>query len=84
MKLVVATIFWLLVICNPAVGKEILCIPRMEAGETTSGDHLYERDKDLNVKNVSHIDFDKLTIVSVEGGKSKIVEVSTNLYKSVD
>ncbi len=65
-----------------AYGKEAACIPRAEMGETTTGDHLYERDADLKISNLSRIDFDELTIISAEGNKSKIVKVEKNVYKS--
>jgi hypothetical protein len=66
------------------LAKEISCIPRAEMGETTSGDHIYERDDDLNIKNLSRIDFDKLTITSAEGNLSNIVKIGENIYKSVN
>jgi len=62
--------------------KEISCIPRSEIGETTTGGHIYERDEDLNINNLSRIDFEKLTIVSAEGNESKIIKIDKNLYKS--
>lgn len=65
------------------LAKEISCIPRVELGETTEGDHIYERDEDLNIKNLSRIDFDKFTITSAEGNLSKIVRVKDNIYKSI-
>ena len=69
-------------ICSPAIGAEVVCIPRAELGETTSGDHLYERDADLKITNLSRIDFDQLTIKSAEGRTSPIVKVGENLYKT--
>ena len=71
-----------LTISSFAYGKEVSCIPRAEMGETTTGEHLYERDDDLNISNLSRIDFDKLTITSAEGRKSKIEKVEKNVYKT--
>src|SRR5262249_37153569 len=65
-----------------AFGKEVACIPRAEMGETTSGQHLYERDAALKISNLSRIDFDELTITSAEGNPSQIVRVEENLYKT--
>ncbi len=65
-------------------GKEISCIPRAEMGETIEGGHLYERDDNLNIRNLSRFDFDKLTIVSAEGSLAKIEKVEKNVYKSAD
>ncbi len=73
-----------LTISSFAYGKEVSCIPRAEMGETTTGEHLYERDDDLNIKNLSRFDFDKLTIVSAEGSLAKIEKVEKNVYKSAD
>src|SRR4030095_2127694 len=63
-------------------GKEVACIPRVKMGETTTGQHLYERDAELKIRNLSRIDFDKLTIISAEGDRSRIVRVEENLYKT--
>jgi hypothetical protein len=63
-------------------GKEVACIPRAEMGETTTGQHLYERDAELKIRNLSRIDFDELTITSAEGNRSRIVRVEENLYKT--
>lgn len=52
-------------------------------GETITGEHLYERDKDLQVKNLSRINFDTLKIKSAEGKPSQIVKVDKNIYRSV-
>jgi len=65
-----------------AYGKEVVCIPRAEMGETTTGEHIYERDADLKISNLSRIDFDELTITSAEGKRSKIVRVEKNVYKT--
>lgn len=67
-----------------AYGKEVSCIPRSEMGETTTGAHLYERDDDLNINNLSHFDFDKLMITSAEGSVAKIEKVEKNVYKTTD
>ena len=74
---------FLLTVPGIILAKEVSCIPRAEMGETTSGSHIYERDDDLNIQNLSRIDFEKLTIVSAEGNTSKIVKVDENIYKSV-
>ena len=66
-----------------AFGKEVSCIPRAEMGETSTGQNLYERDDDLNIKNLSHIDFDKLAITSAEGQTRKIDKVGKNIYKTL-
>ncbi len=65
-----------------AYGKEVACIPRSEMGETKTGEHLYERDADLKISNLSRIDFDQLTITSAEGNRSEIVRVEKNAYKT--
>ena len=61
---------------------ELYCIPRAEMGETTTGQHLYERDNDLQIKNLSIINLDELTISSAEGNLTKIVKVEKNVYKT--
>jgi len=66
-----------------AQGREVSCIPRAEMGETTTGEHLYERDDDLKISNLSRIDFTNLTITSAEGRKSEITKVAKNVYKSL-
>ena len=63
-------------------GKEVACIPRAEMGETTTGEHLYESDADFKISNLSHIDFDELTITSAEGSRIKIVRIENNVYKT--
>jgi len=80
-------IFNFIIICSVifsgfAYGKEVACIPRAEMGETTTGEHQYERDADLKISNLSRIDFDELTIISAEGNRSKIVRVEKNVYKT--
>ena len=67
-----------------AHGKDISCIPRAEMGETTTGEYLYERDDDINISNLSHIDFDKLTISSADGGMAKLEKLEKNVYKTTD
>ena len=63
-------------------GRELTCIPRAEMGETTYGDHLYERDKTLQGKNLSRIDFQSLTVTSAEGKRSTIMKIEDGLYKT--
>lgn len=53
-------------------------------GEMATGDHLYERDKDLKIKNLTRINLDGQTITSAEGKLSKIVKVEKNVYKTAD
>jgi len=71
-----------LTFCGLAFGKEVVCIARAEMGETTSGQHLYERDAELKISNLSRIDFDELTLTSTEGNRSQIVKIEENLYKT--
>lgn len=66
-----------------AHARELSCIPRAEMGEMATGDHLYQRDKDLKIKNLSRINLDELTITSAEGKVSMIVKVEKNVYKTV-
>lgn len=77
---------WILIITLLFVGfvhaRELSCIPRAEMGETITGGNLYERDKDLKIKNLSRINLDELTIISAEGKLSKIVKVEHNVYKT--
>ena len=63
----------LLAFSTTAIGKDVACAPRAEIGETTSGEHIYEREADLKLKNLSRIDFDNLTILSAEGRKGLLV-----------
>ena len=52
-------------------------------GETLEGHHIYERDDDLKIKNLSRFDFDKLTVNSAEGQTGKIIKIENNVYKSI-
>lgn len=70
-------------LASVAYGRELSCILRTELGETITGEHLYERDKDLQVKNLSRINLDTLKITSAGGKPSKIVKVEKNIYRSV-
>jgi hypothetical protein len=71
-----------LLLTGIAHAREISCIPRAEMGETATGDHIYERDKDLKIKNLSRINLAELTITSAEGKLSKIIKVEKNVYKT--
>ena len=72
----------LLAFSTTAIGKDVACAPRAEIGETTSGEHIYERDADLKLKNLSRIDFDNLTILSAEGRKAALIRVENNVFRS--
>ena len=65
-----------------AFGKEIECLPRSEIGETTTGQHFFERDEVVKPSNKSRIDFEKLTVTGVSGTTIKIEKVEKNLYKT--
>jgi hypothetical protein len=54
--------FLMTIVSGVSHAKEKACIGRSEMGETTTGEHLYERDADLKVGNLSRIDFDLLTV----------------------
>lgn len=81
-KTIILMIIVAVTISATAYGNEVLCIPRAEMGETIDGGHLYERDDDLKISNLSRIDFEKLTITSAEGKQSKIAKVEKNIYKT--
>jgi hypothetical protein len=80
MKITLVFLITLLVVGLSHAG-ELSCIPRAEMGETTTGQHLYERDEDLQIQNLSRINLDELIITSAEGKLSKIVKVEKNVYK---
>lgn len=80
----IAFVLLSLTVAIPSQARELSCIPRSEMGETVAGQHLYERDKDLQIKNLSRINLDTLTITSAEGKISKIIEVESNIYRSSD
>lgn len=81
-KVAIAMISLVLIHSGIVYGKDLACMPRAEMGETTTGEHLYERDKELKISNLSRIDFDNLTITSAEGKQSKIIKINSNIYKS--
>lgn len=82
MKAILVFLITLLLV-GIAHARELSCIPRAEMGETTTGGHIYERDKDLKINNLSRINLEELTITSVEGKLSMIVKVEKNVYKTV-
>lgn len=67
-----------------ASANEVVCIPRSEMGETIAGEHLYERDADLKIRNLSRFDFAALTVTSAEGVRSKLVRVEPNVFKTTN
>ena len=67
---------------STATGRDVACVPRAEIGETMTGEHIYERDAELKLKNLSRIDFDNLTIVSAEGRKTALIKLESNVFKS--
>lgn len=71
-----------LLLAGYAHARELSCIPRAEMGETATEEHLYGRDKDLKIKNLSRINLAELTITSAEGKPSKIVKLEKNVYKT--
>ncbi len=72
----------LVAISSTATGKDVACLPRAEIGETMTGEHIYERDAELKLKNLSRMDFDNLMIVSAEGRKTALIKLESNIFKS--
>ena len=73
----------LLIAAVSAQANEVSCIPRTEVGETTFGGNIYERDDDLQIKNLSRFDFNEMTIIGAEGQTGQMVKVEKNVYKSI-
>lgn len=83
MKTLLLPLIFLFITPTFSIAKELSCLPRSEIGETTYSGHFYERDDTLNPSNLSHMDFDQLTVTHVTGKITKIEKVEENVYKTV-
>ena len=83
MKILSALATTILIVFSPiSSAQTVSCIAKSEMREMKGGGNMYQRDEDLNIRNLSEIDFEKLTVTNSGGRQLKIVKVENNIYKS--